>query len=435
MQYNPSKHSVADSRTSLVATCSVAGWVVALFLVWFTYLLLRSQETVADTIMPSVLVPLLAQGYGIDLSRAKLGIDLIKDQSLYYWVLPGYGLVGLYPLGMCLLAAPLQLAFWAVAYVSGFDVSVAGPEFGAIRFAIEKLSAAFLAAVAVVYVYRAVRLFTSKSWALFIGLVYAFGSGSVSLLAQGLWQQTGINLMCVMMVHFLLAHRGSPSFKQEVVFYLAAGVLFAIRPTALLWSVGLCCSFAAIFRRPSLIAITSLIIGMAPALIWNVALYSHPLGGYAVGVVSNFDWGIIDWAERFWLTLFSSRKGFLFFHPLLVFLLFAPLALRHLDRSRKVVVGMLLALELAHILFCSTNPNWHGGRGFGPRYTLDGLGVAFILSGLGVAFSSARWPRATAVVALLAGLFSLVLHIFGAIGARLSDAGLVALHQQMMLPK
>ncbi len=407
---------------------------IALCLVWVMYLALHSQETIADTITPSVLVPLLAQGYGIDLSHARLGIDLLREQSSYYWVVPGYGLVGWFPLGMSLLAAPLQVLFWALAYFSGFDVSVTGGDFASIRFGIEKLSAAFLAALTVVYVYRTVMVFTSKRWALFIGFVYAFGSGSLSLLAQGLWQHTGINLVCVLMARFLLVYRGAPTVLQEGAFYLAAGALFSIRPTALIWSVGLCCAFVAIFRRPSLVAACSFVLGVLPALMWNLTLYGHPLGGYAVGDVSNFDWSFIEWARRFGLTLFSTRKGFLSFHPFLLFIVLAPFALGRLDKSSRIVVTVLLVLELSNIILCSTNPNWHGGRGFGPRYTLDGLGVAFILSGLGVAFGSARWPSATTVVAVLVGLFSLALHVFGAIGARLSDAGLVALQQQMMLP-
>lgn len=407
----------------------------ALFLLlWISYILLRSGETVTDTLMASILVPNLAQGHGIDLSHAQVGTDLLRDQPAYYFLRPPYGLVGIYPVGMVLLAAPLQVILWLSAFLVGLDVSVLSAGFGPTRFLLEKISAGFLVAASGLATYRCLKLLVPPAYAVALSLFYLFGSGALSVLAQGLWQQTGVNLVCIVLLHFLLARRTPPSRLNEAAFFAALGFLFSIRPTAAVWGFFFALSFWRCFGRPSWIAAASACVGVLPGLAWNLALFGHPLGGYAVTPVEVFDADPAACAGRAWLILFGWHKGLITMNPLLVGMFLAPLAIPTLvPRYRKALSPLVFAMACS-LLLCSTNPSWHGGRSFGPRYMLDGLGVGFVLAAVGIAHAAARFPRLTASTAGFAGVCSLGLHIFGAIGARLQHPWLVELHQRWLLP-
>ena len=402
--------------------------------IWILYILLHSGETVTDTLMASTLVPNLAQGHGIDLSKALLGSDLLRDQPAYYVMLSSYGLVGIYPVGMVLLAAPLQAALWLLAYLMGLEVSVDSPYFTPTRFIIEKISASFLVALTGISVYQSLRLLVPRAYAAALSFVYIFGSGALSLLAQGLWQQTGINLLCVLLLHFLLMRDQPVTKRNEAAFFGALGFLFSIRPTTVVWGIFFGLSFWRLFGRPSWIAVASACTGILPGLVWNLSLFGEPLGGYAVTSAPVLNAEPIACAERVWRILFGGHKGLLVLNPLLAGLFLAPLALPALDQRYRTVLAPLLVSILCNLLLCSTNPSWHGGRGFGPRYMLDGLGIAFVLSGVGIANAAKHLPRVAAGLVGIAGAYSIVLNLVGAIGSRLRGPWLVELHQRMLLP-
>jgi hypothetical protein len=153
-----------------------------------------------------------------------------------------------------------------------------------------------------------------------------------------------------------------------------------------------------------------------------------------LGSIHRSIFSLIACAERVWRILFGGHKGLLVLNPLLAGLFLAPLALPALDRRYRAVLAPLLVSILCNLLLCSTNPSWHGGRGFGPRYMLDGLGIAFVLSGVGIANAANHLPRVAAGLVGIAGAYSVVLNLFGAIGSRLRDPWLVELHQRMLLP-
>lgn len=400
---------------------------------WLAYGVLWSAETVADTVMASVFIPNIAQGFGLDLSAAHLGIDLAKDQPDYYFRIPDYGLVGIYPVGICLLAAPIQGFFWLLAWVLGLNISVTADQFAHTRFSIEKLSATLLVSVSVVCVYRTLRGLVPQKWALCVSMVYAFGSGSVSLLAQGLWQQTGVNLINALLCYCVVSKRFVNTRTREFLFFLAVGFLVSIRPTAVVWSVCLAACFFVRFGRPSRAALVACLLGIAPSIVWNLLLFGHLLGGYGVTPVPTFDFAVLSWVERIFLIIGSPLKGLLVFNPLLVGSLFVVSA-RGFQRGRGEVFLILLVGELVYVVLCATNPNWHGGRGFGPRYMLDGLAIGFILAGVGLSHVARTYPKAAMGFVGLAGVYSVLVNVFGAIGSRLSDPWLVSLHQRLLMP-
>jgi hypothetical protein len=408
--------------------------VLAFFSISFVYVLLRGTETVADTLMPSMLVPNIAQGYGIDLSRMRVGIDLLKDQPLYYWSTPKYGLVGIYPIGMAILVAPLQAFLWALAYCLGMEVSVVSPQFAQTRFILEKLTASCLAAVTALYVYRSLRAVIQRRFAICIVSLYLVGSSSLSLLAQGLWQQTGVNLLTSMLLYFLLSRRERPTISREVAFFAAIGFLFAVRPTAVVWSVFFASVYWKVYGRPSIAGVLSAVFAALPALAWNITIFGRPLGGYATvrSVVFDLDPG--QCLSRLGLILFSAHKGLFVFNPFSFWIVFLWFYRKRLEGRLQFIVVALLCAELCSLALCSTNPTWHGGRGFGPRYMTESLGVLFVLSAIAISHVRERFSRTSTLGFTVVALYSVALNVFGAIGARLNSPALVDLHQRMLLP-
>ncbi len=306
--------------------------------VWLAYVLLMSAETVTDTLMPSTLIPNIAQGHGLDLSVANLGVNLSKDQAEFYKIHPRYGFIGIYPVGMLILAAPIQGALWGLAHILDIDTSVTGVHFPHLRFVFEKVSASLLVALTVSLLYRTLVGFVPLRWAIIMSGLYTFGSGSLSLLGQGLWQHTGINLICLVLCSFLLAEKRTASYRQEFFFFLLVGFLFSLRPTALSWSVVFSVMFARTYRRPSIAGVLALVLGASPGLVWNLMLFANPLGGYgAISVDREFvNLSPGDYLHRLWLILFSFRRGFLIFNPILFGLFLSISALRtYRQRERE----------------------------------------------------------------------------------------------------
>lgn len=384
--------------------------------------------------MASMLVPNVAQGYGIDLSHMRVGIDLLRDQPLYYWSSPRYGLVGIYPVGMSLLAAPLQGLLWALASWEGVDVSVGSPHFANTRFLLEKMTASCLAGLTTLYVYKSLTCLLSRKVALFVVALYMMGSSSVSLLTQGLWQQTGINLLTSMLLYFLLSQPGRPSITREVLFLVTVGFLCVIRPTAVVWSAAFVFLYWRLYGKPSLVGALSMTVAIAPAIVWNLVIFGQLLGGYATVESKVLDLNFVEWFSRLPLILFSCSKGLLVFNPFLCCTAFLWFCRKRLEQRYQVIVETLLCVELCNLALCGTNPTWHGGRGFGPRYMVESLGIMFVLSAISLSYIRERFPRTTtaAVVAMTIG--SVTLNIFGAIGARLDSPALVDLHQRMLMP-
>ncbi len=403
--------------------------------VWLAYVLLMSAETVTDTLMPSTLIPNIAQGHGLDLSVANLGVNLSKDQAEFYKIHPRYGLIGIYPVGMLILAAPIQGALWGLAHILDIDTSVTGVHFPHLRFVFEKVSASLLVALTVSLLYRTLVGFVPLRWAIIMSGLYTFGSGSLSLLGQGLWQHTGINLICLVLCSFFLAEKRTASYRQEFFFFLLVGFLFSLRPTALSWSVVFSVMFARTYRRPSIAGVLALVLGASPGLVWNLMLFANPLGGYgAISVDREFvNLSPGDYLHRLWLILFSFRRGFLIFNPILFGLFLSISALRtYRQRERELLSAMLVGMVL-QILLCASYPAWDGGRCFGPRFMLDGLAIAFILAAIGIAHTQRRLHNLTYGVVAVVGVFSIILHVFGAIGSRLTVPSLVELHKQLLL--
>ncbi len=97
---------------------------------------------------------------------------------------------------------------------------------------LEKLSAAIITALSVLFLYWALRGVTSQGWALVIALVYALGTSSLSVSSQGLWQHGPSQLFLSLALYFLVKGLSDDRYLGYAGFPMAAAVV--MRSTDLL---------------------------------------------------------------------------------------------------------------------------------------------------------------------------------------------------------
>lgn len=97
---------------------------------------------------------------------------------------------------------------------------------------LEKLSAAIITALSVLFLYWALRDVTSHGWALVIALVYALGTSSLSMSSQGLWQHGPSQLFLSLALYCLVRGLRDDRYLGYAGFPMAAAVV--MRSTDLL---------------------------------------------------------------------------------------------------------------------------------------------------------------------------------------------------------
>lgn len=408
--------------------------VAAFCCLWICLYALRSSWTVEDTILASTLIPNLAQGHGVDLGSIAFKMDLARPEGLCFIRDASGRVLPLHPIGMLLLSAPLQGVLWLVAWISGAPIDVTNSSFLPTRLAIEKLSASFFAALTAVYLYRTLILFMSSRLALILAGLYAFGSSSLTTLSQGLWPHTGINLVSMILIYFLLKPPPFESARRERLFFLGVGILTAIRPTSLPLSLIFAWLYSNVIRRPATTSCAIFFIALLPALLWNLTFFQHVLGGYSQPKNDLFDLTPWDCLHRIGLIIASPQRGLLVFNPFLAFLAVSFVGIRTLaDTQRRIMVATWAGL-VCHLLICATNPEWHGGYTFGPRYMLDVLAPSFLLAAIGFNAIYSRRPGLAKMSLALIALTSIALHVFGVLGDRLPHEGLRMRYRQLLIP-
>jgi hypothetical protein len=433
-------HPSGDARTPLkprsIQLRAIQWRGIGIFCaLWLSLFALRSSWTVEDTIVSSTLIPNVLQGNGADFSRTPFGINIEDPNNLCFFKDASGRLLPIHPVGMVVLSAPIQGLVWLGAWISGAPLNVTSPDFLLTRHIVEKLTASFLSALSVVYLYWALVFFVPSGAAIVIAALYAFGSSSLSVLSQGLWPHTGINLILMYLAHFLLRHNAPLTRTQECLFFLALGMLCGVRPTAIPFAAVFALAFVLLFGRPRAASLCTAAVALLPVLLWNVVLFQHIMGGYLHVKNKLVEFQLSECFMRLKLILFSYQRGLLVFNPFLVFMPWAYGALRGLTRQKRVVLAAVGVCIISHYLLCSTNPEWHGGYIFGPRYMLDVLAPSFLLAGIGFYVIQEKVPRLAKVTIAVIALVSITLHLFGVLGDVLPSRELNEVFRKLLVPK
>jgi hypothetical protein len=315
-------------------------------------------------------------------------------------------LVSFYPVVLPVLVTPLFVP--AAIYLEG--VETPAWRFRIVGEMMEKLSASIIASLSVVVVWLVLRRIASPAVALLLALAYAFGTQTWTTSSQALWQH-GLGELLLASALLLLVRPATSRIAIGLLGAIAALLAFN-RPPDALFSLAIA-AYLFLDRRRE---ITPFAIGgalaAAPFLVYNLAMFGRPLGGYQLLLGSDsFRYNV---PEGIAALLVSPGKGLIVFAPFLLFLLKSPLAA--FGPERRMLAIVLWGAFLAQLLFYGTI-DWTGGACYGPRFLTDPLpflivSLAPAVAGLkkpvtklafGIALAFAVWVQAVGAFCFPAG--------------------------------
>lgn len=300
-------------------------------------------------------------------------------------------LVSLYPVVLPVLVTPLFIP--AAIYVAAANPDPS--RFQTLSELMEKSSASVVATLSVVLVWLTLRRLTrERSIAIVLAGAYAFGTQTWSISSQALWQH-GLGELLLIGSLYLLARFGDSS-RYAFLAGILCGLAVFNRPPNAFFALAIGGFYLLRGWRP-LAAFASGGIGASlPFLVYNLAFFGLPLGGYQRLVGSDvFSHSIPDGVAAM---LLSPGKGLLIYSPFLFFLVGAPL-LKLGAAGRLPVILLWLAFAAQLVLYGTMD--WRAGATYGPRFQTDVL--PFLIVCLAPAVERIRRPLTLAVFVALVG--------------------------------
>jgi hypothetical protein len=325
------------------------------------------------------------------------GFPVLYSPKLPYYVRHFRGrYVSSYPVTAAVLAVPIYLP----AVLRG-----EAPE-SPVWEELEKTSAAAIVALSAVFLYLALVRLTTQRMALLVTGAYAFGTSSLSVSSQALWQHGPSQLGLAAALYFLVKGREAERWVAVSGFPLAFAVIS--RPTDLLLAVPL--GFYVLLHYPKQVA-PLLAFALPPIgfeLWYNVTYQGGPFWTQVPLLQGQ------HWTGRFWEglsgLLFSPARGLFIYSPIFLFSLVTLVMAWRRGGDALLRAGGVGAL-LVVFLYCRWWP-WWGGHTFGPRLLADLTPLlALALYPLRDGLNRSRWIKAAFVAALL---WSVGAHSIGA---------------------
>ncbi len=324
----------------------------------------------------------------------------------YYLTESGGHYVSDYPVGAAVMALP----FYVPSVVCGVSPS------SRIFSELEKVSAATIVALSALILYMAAARATANWTAMLLAFVYAFGTTSLSVSSQALWQHGPAQLALAAAIYCLVRARGEPRWAGYAGLPLAFEVI--TRPADALIAAPLGLYVLISYRREIWIFIAAAIPPILFQLWYSATYFGMPfrlqflsqpeaVGGQVVAPTGLWNTPLLDGLA---VVVLSPGRGLLFYSPIFI-LSFVGLALAW----RKNGDVLLRYLGVGAILSIILVARWHktsGGESFGPRLLADLTPImAFALIPLA---DSIRNRRMLAVAFAALGAWSIAANASGA---------------------
>ncbi len=232
---------------------------------------------------------------------------------------------------------------------------------------LEKLAAALITSASVVLVFWALRLLVDGRWALGIALIYAFGTSSLSVSSQGLWQHGPSQLLLSLLIYCVVKGLRDERYVGPAAFAMAGAV--AMRSTDILLVLPI--ALWTLFTHRTLIP--RLALWAAPPL-FGLALYNWVWLGSLTGGSETTTaplWSLfaqVPLREGFDGLLWSPSRGLFVYSPILLFSI--PGCVAVWRRGPSALKALSLGLPLL-VLVLSKWFLWWGGHTWGPRLLAD----------------------------------------------------------------
>jgi hypothetical protein len=393
------------SRTQLRKHLRSIASIGLILVVVLVYLANGRSIGVGDTVPARYLPISVLREFNFDLDEFKFLYDetgrrtypFVGDLPYFLHYRDGH-YFSVYPPGPALLALPL----YVIPVIAGMSATSAW----VVR--LEKLSATLITALSVLFLFWTLRELTAERWALIIASVYAFGTSSLSISSQALWQH-GPSQFCLTVALYLLVKgiRKTP-YIAYVGFPLATSIL--MRPSNVLLVVPL--GLYVLHQHRSILWKCGLgtLLPLAFLLLYNYSLFGSIGGGYGPGML---DASSLFWQTPFWEglsgLLLSPGRGLFIYSPIFLLSLVGiviawtsgPLLFKYLS------IGPVLV-----VLLYSRWSAWWGGWTYGPRLLAD-LAPFLCLFLYPFCTPMDRW-RCLRAAFMMFALLSIGCHVLGA---------------------
>ena len=275
---------------------------------------------------------------------------------------------------------------------------------------LEKLAAALITALSVVFLFWALRALVAEQWAVGIAIVYAFGTSSLSISSQALWQHGPSQFFMALSLYLLVRGAKEERWLPYAGFSLASAVLMRATNAFIALPLGL----FVLFRASKRVGWGFLLYAMPPALFllaYNLLHFGSIVGAdyghIHMGLGALFSQ--IPIVEGVSGLLFSPARGLFVYSPVL---LFSLAGMVKVWRAGPPMLKPLVLGVLGVLLFSGKWFMWWGGHTYGPRLLADIAPIlCFFLYPL--CDEMRRRPFLKRTLLLLAGL-SISAHALGA---------------------
>ena len=271
-----------------------------------------------------------------------------------------------YPVGAAIVALP----FYVPSSVCGVSPT------SRIFSELEKVSAATIVALSALLLYMAAARVTANWMAILLTFIYAFGTTSLSVSSQALWQHGPAQLALASAIYCLVRARDDPRWAGYAGLPLAFEVI--IRPADALIAAPLGLYVLFNYSREIWIFIASAIAPLLFQLWYNATYFGTPFRIQFLTQPQSASANTVSGSSGLWSTplaqglaavVLSPGRGLLFYSPIFV-LSFMGLALAW-RRNGDVLLRYLGVGVVLTILMVA---KWHkssGGESFGPRLLAD----------------------------------------------------------------
>ncbi len=307
---------------------------------------------------------------------------------------------------------------------------------------IGKITAAFITAISICFMFLFLKNLTSKKLAFVIAFIYAFGSSTWGITSQALWQHT-LGQFFSSIILFLLSlylvtkdstervklfwKVGIPRGSAQVYAFFIIGVLLgldiAVRPTNAL--TALCIGLLILLTRNWKLILATILGGIGPFAMFLYYNY-HVFGsitGSGYGAEASAGWNA-KFSQGFFGLLFSPSVGLLVFSPIFAFAIAGMIhivvrALREhrLAFTRYNLYFACVLVFLANLLLYSKWWAWHGDSWV---YRMIIEGIPYLAVGFVPAFEWVRnlerkrlLRKILISLALLLAAFSVYVQVLG----------------------
>lgn len=283
---------------------------------------------------------------------------------------------------------------------------------GHITALLEKITGAWVVALAAVFLYLIARHHLNIRRALLLVLVFAFGTTAWSTASRGLFQHGPSLLMLTTALYLAYLARNRSSLIQYAALPLA--LAYTIRPTNSLSVIAFAVYVLLVHRR---YFIQFCLWGLAIAALF----VAHSWLNFNSWLPSYFSASRIGESRHFVEALpgnlYSPARGLFIYSPIFLFVFYGIYLLFRPGYASLRLMGLLLAgVVLIHWIVVSSFGHWYGGHSIGPRFFTDVVPyLVFLLipvvDRIGRAGQTSLWLSVMFAITLVASVF---IHFRGA---------------------